>query len=336
MEKRYQVFVSSTYADLKEERQKVIQALMEMDCIPAGMELFPASDDEQFKFIKRVIDDCDYYILIIGGRYGSLSSAGISYTELEFDYAISRGLKVLAFVHEAPDELSVKNSEIEPSLREKLVAFRTKVCDGRVIKHWRTAAELPGLVALSLQKTIKIYPALGWVRGGGATNPELLADLNAMRKENDALKSMIADLKKSQPISSVAGVPIAGLGDGFNVKIRWTETDRYGQQKRSESVFVSWEKIFASIAPSLQEMPNDGTVSYTLGAALFRLKTGGTRNGVKVDDQDFETIRIQLTALGLVNVERLQTTQGGYALFWQLTARGAELMISLRTIKASS
>jgi len=59
LEKRYQVFVSSTYADLKEERQKVIQALMELDCIPAGMELFPAADEEQFEFIKRVIDDCD-------------------------------------------------------------------------------------------------------------------------------------------------------------------------------------------------------------------------------------------------------------------------------------
>jgi hypothetical protein len=67
MEKRYQVFVSSTYADLKEERSRVIQTLMEMDCIPSGMELFPAADEEQWEFIKRVIDDCDYYLLIIGG-----------------------------------------------------------------------------------------------------------------------------------------------------------------------------------------------------------------------------------------------------------------------------
>ncbi len=91
MDKRFQVFVSSTYADLKEERQHVIQALMEMDCIPAGMELFPAADEEQWKFIKKVIDDCDYYLLIIGGRYGSTTDDGISYTEREFDYAVERG-----------------------------------------------------------------------------------------------------------------------------------------------------------------------------------------------------------------------------------------------------
>ena len=82
MDKRFQVFISSTYADLKEERQKVIQTVMETDCIPAGMELFPAADEEQWKFIQRVIDDCDYYILIIGGRYGSLTDEGVSYTRL--------------------------------------------------------------------------------------------------------------------------------------------------------------------------------------------------------------------------------------------------------------
>ena len=40
MDKRYQVFVSSTYADLQQERQKVIQALMEMDCIPVTWSSF--------------------------------------------------------------------------------------------------------------------------------------------------------------------------------------------------------------------------------------------------------------------------------------------------------
>ncbi|MBA5982574.1 DUF4062 domain-containing protein, partial [Pseudomonas sp. MD195_PC81_125] len=68
MEKRYQVFVSSTYTDLMEERKSVTQTLMEMDCIPAGMEMFPATDEEQWVFIKKVIDDCDYYLLIVGGR----------------------------------------------------------------------------------------------------------------------------------------------------------------------------------------------------------------------------------------------------------------------------
>src|SRR5271154_5705514 len=105
MDKRYQVFVSSTYADLKEERRTIIQTLIEMDCIPAGMELFPAADEEQFEFIKSIINDCDYYLLIIGGRYGSTTPDGLSYTEKEYDYAIQRGIKVIALIHEKPEDI---------------------------------------------------------------------------------------------------------------------------------------------------------------------------------------------------------------------------------------
>src|SRR5258708_7074853 len=138
MEKRYQVFISSTYADLKEERRAVTQTVIELDCIPAGMELFPAADEEQMAFIKRVIDDCDYYLLIIGGKYGSVSESGISYTEQEYDYAITRGLKVIALLHENPDEIPLGKSEKDPTLREKLKKFREKAAQGRLVKFWKT------------------------------------------------------------------------------------------------------------------------------------------------------------------------------------------------------
>ena len=60
MDKRYQVFVSSKYVDLVEERQRVIQTLLEADCIPAGMELFPATDVEQFN-LKRTPSRSELY-----------------------------------------------------------------------------------------------------------------------------------------------------------------------------------------------------------------------------------------------------------------------------------
>jgi hypothetical protein len=47
-QKKYQVFVSSTYIDLIDERQEIMHALLELDCIPAGMELFPAANEDQW------------------------------------------------------------------------------------------------------------------------------------------------------------------------------------------------------------------------------------------------------------------------------------------------
>ena len=83
--KKYQIFISSTYTDLIDERKLIIDALLKMDFIPAGMEMFVASDTEQFKVITKVIDLCDYYLLIIGKRYGSINEeTQISYTELVY------------------------------------------------------------------------------------------------------------------------------------------------------------------------------------------------------------------------------------------------------------
>lgn len=182
MDKRYQIFVSSTYTDLRDERAKVIQALMEMDCIPAGMELFPAVDETQWQFIKKVIDDCDYYVLIMGGRYGSLATDGISYTEKEYDYAVDRGLKIIALIHGAPDSLPVSKSDVSPDKLERLSAFRHKVIKGRMVRFWEDATELPGLVATSLSRTIRTYPAVGWVRAHTVAIEGLFEELNV--KEN--------------------------------------------------------------------------------------------------------------------------------------------------------
>ena len=164
MDKRFQVFISSTYNDLKIERDEVLKTLMKLDCIPAGMELFPAADENQFEFIKKIIDDCDYYILIISGRYGSTDTDGISYTEKEYDYAVKKNLRVVALLRKNTDEIPFQHSESDPALREKLEDFRNKVKTGRLVSFWSSANELPGLVALSLSHAIKMYPAIGWVR----------------------------------------------------------------------------------------------------------------------------------------------------------------------------
>ncbi|WP_205655115.1 DUF4062 domain-containing protein, partial [Priestia megaterium] len=139
-------------------------------CIPAGMELFPAIDEQQWEFIKKIIDDCDYYLLIIGGKYGTIAEDGLSYTEKEFDYAVSKGLKVVVLVHEDPESLPSKKTESSPEAKEKLIKFIKKAETGRLRKTWSSVKELPGLVSMSMTKTIKIHPAIGWVRSDKKSN----------------------------------------------------------------------------------------------------------------------------------------------------------------------
>ncbi len=143
MDKRYQVFVSSTYEDLREERQQVMQALLELDCMPSGMELFPAANEDQWTVIKKVIDDCDYYVLILGGRYGSVGPDGMGYTEKEYRYALSISKPVIAFLHKKPGDIPAKKCESSQEGKEKLAAFRALV-EEKLCKHWSNPDDLVG------------------------------------------------------------------------------------------------------------------------------------------------------------------------------------------------
>ncbi|MCS4307566.1 hypothetical protein M2404_001900 [Rheinheimera pacifica] len=333
MEKRYQVFVSSTYADLKEERQRVIQALMEMDCIPAGMELFPAADEEQWEFIKKVIDDCDYYLLIIGGRYGSITDDGISYTEKEFDYAVESGLKVVGLIHGEPDDIPFGKSEKDERLRNKLFTFRDKVIDGRLVKFWTAAKELPGLVALSMTKTIKMYPATGWVRANNIANEDILVELNELRKENSTLQKKINDNKVQNALDVT---DIADIDSRFTIHGEY-KVYRLGHDVRSytfESV-ISWKEMFTLISPYLVDYYNESGVDSKLANCLLE-REGKSGSSVSINEQEFKTIKIQLEAYGLIKTERLKTVKGNMATFWSLTEKGKKLMIESRLVRQNT
>ncbi len=96
--KKYQIFVSSTFTDLQSEREKIIKAILELYHIPIGMEMFSAEDEDQWEIIRRTIDISDYYILIIGLRYGTVTSEGLSFTHKEYEYSLSKKIPILAFV----------------------------------------------------------------------------------------------------------------------------------------------------------------------------------------------------------------------------------------------
>lgn len=329
-EKRYQVFVSSTFADLRVERRAVIQAVMELDCIPAGMELFPATDDEQWSFIQRIIDDCDYYILLVGGRYGSLTKEGVSYTEAEFDYAVKSGMRVLAFLHEDPEALWQEPHAEDEDARAKLMAFRERVAADRIVKYWKNGSDLPGSVALSLAKTMRAYPATGWIRASEAATIDVLQEVNDLRKERDALQARVRQLE-AQAVPALEG--LAGLDQA--ITLTGTTKGYRDTYTKTWEVSLTFGEVFAALAPYLMHHPNEGTVKLEVkGIARRAAGRNGNYQSTTMDDQVFQTIKIQLLALRLVKTMYAQTTKGGMATFWSLTEAGERQMYEMRAIRS--
>lgn len=298
---------------------------MGMDCIPSGMELFPAADEDQFDFIKKVIDDCDYYVLVIGARYGSISSEGMSYTEKEYEYAVEKGMKVLAFLHKDPDSIAVNKSEVDPALRAKLSSFRGRVADGRLVKFWEKADDLPGLVAVSLGKVIKTYPALGWVRAEVLSSEDLKSDLINVRQENDKLKKRL-EVYESNIAPKIDD--LAGLDDIFTVNFNYSTVDgnEYDQTK------LSWRQIFSALSPSLiRKIPEEAMVN-NIGKMAFRSKSKGEVGVCYGNKYDVQTIGLQLVALGLIRIFS-SDSPGGSRLYWEITHQGNQLMMQERTVR---
>lgn len=218
-ERRYQVFVSSTFVDLQEERRKALDAILEAQAFPAGMELFPSADDDQFEFIKREIESSDYYIVIVAGRYGSLAPDGLSFTEKEYDYALSLTKPVMAFLHKDLGELRGKALEPEQAQRERLQAFRAKVSAGKLVKFYSNPDELKAQVAQALNSAFRLKPQIGWVRATNARRIEDLEEITRLQRHAMELEGEVARLRAlgEDPKNLLA------KGDekvGFNLKLR--------------------------------------------------------------------------------------------------------------------
>ncbi|WP_318402948.1 DUF4062 domain-containing protein [Photobacterium leiognathi] len=191
---KYQVFISSTYSDLKEERESIIKAILEMYHIPIGMEMFSAEDEDQWEIIRRTIEVSDYYILVLGLRYGSKTSDGISFTQKEYEYALENKIPVLAFVMD--EMVSLPKDKRDDDLTE-MNQFRDLVLkNSKMAQFWRSKEELIKNVSISLMKQIMQKPSVGWVRGDKLGAEEVLTEeLTSLSKENRQLREKISELE---------------------------------------------------------------------------------------------------------------------------------------------
>jgi hypothetical protein len=199
-DKRYSIFISSTFEDLKAERQAVQDVVISAGDFLVQMESFPAADEDQFDFIKALIDKCDYYVLIVAGRYGTPSEDGMSYTEKEYRYAVSKGIPVLVMLHGDQGSIPARQSEDTAEGKKRLKAFIAEVETNRLRKTWTTPDALKLAVREALEHAKATRPAVGWVRGDAIASIEALEELNEVRKQNERFREEIGNLEIEIPL----------------------------------------------------------------------------------------------------------------------------------------
>lgn len=333
---KYQIFISSTYEDLKEERDQVIKACLEMGHIPVGMEMFSAADEEQWLIIARQIEASDYYVVIVANKYGSTVD-GISYTEKEYDYAISKGVPVLGFVLKDGAMWHSDRGESETKVRRKLDAFKKKV-KGRPVNFWATKEELHGQCAIALMKAFNTSQRPGWLPATEFGGPEITAELSRLSTENAKLRVEVEEYKKLTDVSAFAqGEEETQLS--FHIINR---QDDYNRSSGTVAIYVSWNNIFLSVAETLvgnqDEYKVREAINLSFGLSVLDLFGADKTNGFEeksglyavVNSDDLSRIRNQFVALKLIKIgQDVSKYDGSISKLWKITVQGMNYYASL-------
>lgn len=333
--KKYQVFISSTYTDLKNEREAAVEAILKAGHIPAGMELFKAGD-EQLTTIKKWIDESDIYVLILGKRYGSIDSkSGLSYTEIEYRYAIDNDMPVFAIImsdKNANDKIEsdmIKENIYEQNYSDKFDSFE-KYVKTKIVSFADNMAEVKLAIHENIHEFKDKYVLVGWARGNNYLDYEKINELQETTKQNQKLLSENTKLKAE--LENRYNENLVDLEEKFTVKGSYSWGDIRNPRKGKINHEISWDQLFALLAPLLVEFPSEKIVKNKLATYILK-EEGKSGRYESIDEQNLFTIRTQLEAYNLIQAQFLNTKGGSKAMFWSLTPRGKRYMVELRAIQ---
>lgn len=168
-DRRYQIFISSTFGDLRAERKAAVEAVFESGHIPIALENFAPSDESDLQVIKRAMGECQVYIAILGHRYGSMvPGKDYSFTEFEYNLAQECGLKTLTFVL-TDEAIAERRSKLDQRVDaqelgnfNRLTAFHKKVAT-HFRRPFTPGPEFKYIVELALTN-LKDWDKPGWIR----------------------------------------------------------------------------------------------------------------------------------------------------------------------------
>lgn len=328
MDKKYQVFVSSTYEDLQEERKAVMEALLQMNCFPVGMEFFNASDDSQWDVITSLIDECDYYVLIVAGRYGSIDVAsGKSYTQKEYEYAVKKGVPVISFVHSDVKLLPSGKVDIDASVIHKLDDFKKEISK-KLWQKWDNKDSLASAVVLSLNKLIKAKPRTGWVRYV-SLSAEANKQILALKEENEALKAKLKHVEDEDP----KGIEIFQQGDDVVI----ITVSYVCITRQYINVRLSWNRIVSILAPVLVDESSEDRMKRvfidSVREDIINIEKQYIPNYPRIEEESFQQIKVQLIALRIIELSDRRRTIKDAETYWHLTPYGFRVMMNLKALR---
>ncbi len=337
-DKRYQVFISATYLDLREERGVLLQALPTLGCLPTTVEAHSQNLSTMVS-IRRRIDESDYFILLVGSRYGSLMPSGVSYTHMEYVYAATKQKPIIILMHESPEIRAADLQEQQVEGKLKFSDFRKVLLREQPnnIFYWRDSADLANLLRNAIPALIRRHPSVGWVRvGNSAASAEL-------EKQCAALKKRVQELEQEREkwLASTA-INTENLSKGedlLEVSYRCKAYAGGNCQDVNIKTSLSWNELLVSFGSHLLQPQPEDFIATKMNERLQRNALQEVQREypkthavveVQITPICFNTVKMQFRTLGIIQKANRDNDQ---RMWWQLTALGERNLSNVMSVR---
>jgi hypothetical protein len=203
----------------------------------------------------------------------------------------------------------------------------------------RKPAELGSVVSRSLVQLIKNHPAIGWVRSNLVPSEAASQEILKLKKRTEDLEKLLDKARFEPP----KGTETLAQGDeGFIINFGYKDLDKaYNLIELYEgTINTTWNNIFSVLSPHMIDEASEASLERTLeeflgDASELKNKYGNRyeRHRLDVRKSDFQTIQIQLRALGLIMKSVKPRSVKDNDTYWTLIPYGDNVMTRLRAIK---
>lgn len=326
LDKRYQVFISTSGAEMQPERMVLAQTLVGMGFFSWGLEQrTPLST----AFARRQIDDCDYVVVLLGSSYGEQSVSGVGYMHLEYIYAVTKQKPIIVFMHDEPAAREVALHDDKPELRDKFQEFR-KLLQNEVdqVFTYRSLRDLEMAVRFNLPQMLERYPVLGWVR---PQNTQVLQD------EIDQLKNKLEQLETEsgkREVDPFLSLPKVSMHEFFSFEYRMHAYQDGNFKELKIQKKMTWAQLLSVLG---------STFVHPTPEEFFSKRMNEYLNETGLQDARMDMPRAHAVARAQVNIRALHSIkmqmrqnewiiQSGrddrQRMLWQVTPKAQKLMES--------
>jgi len=326
LDKRYQVFISTSGAEMQPERIILSQTLVGMGFFSWGLEQRTPLNTA---FARRQIDDCDYVVILLGSQYGEQSVSGVGYMHLEYIYAVTKQKPIIVFMHEDPASRDPSLHDTKPEFQEKFKEFRQLLQqEADQVFCYRTLRDLEMAVRLNMPQMLERYPVSGWVR------PQ---NTQALHDEIDQLKAKVAQLERdggTREVDPFLSLPKVSMHEVFSFEYRMHAYQDGNFKELKVQKRLTWAQLLAILGSTfINPTPEE----------FFSKRMNEYLNETGLEDARAEMPRAHAVARAQINIRalhslKLQMRQNDWIvpsgrddrqrLLWQITSKAQKLLDS--------